>query len=143
MKALIYGAGICLLAAACSPSGKNVQVPDKTLEAFNRLHPNATEVKWIEEPGLFEAKFTDGKLKGAVSFDIYSEVIETEQVIDLSELPSRAEVEEYITEHYPKEVIQRAERVERKDSKPIYEIQITGKELVFSEAGEFYSEEPD
>ena len=122
---------------------KEVIVPTLIKEAFRRLHPNATDVRWIQEPSIFEAKFKDGRLEGAVSFDEQGEIIETEEVIEREQLPNCQAIEDYVKANYSGETIQRCEKIVKRDSSTIYEIQINGKELLFDSEGKFSAIEPD
>lgn len=143
MKANLIIPFILFAAIACNSSKKEVVVPDNIKTAFNKIHPNATDVHWVQEPSIFEAKFTDGEMKGAVSFNENAEVVETEEVIMQDQLPNLNGITEYIKTKYSGESIQRCEKIVKKDSTIIYEIQITGKELVFDSQGNFKEEEPD
>ena len=78
MKANLIILFILFAVIACNPSKKEVAVPENIKTAFSKIHPNATDVRWVQEPPIFEAKFTDGEMKGAVSFDENAEVVETE-----------------------------------------------------------------
>jgi hypothetical protein len=76
-----------------------------------------------------------------VSFNAQGEVVETELVIAYAELP--AAVLDHIRENYPAEHPQGAERITQRDGTVTYEVQVTGKELVFDAQGAFVEEEMD
>lgn len=64
-------------------------------------------------------------------------------VIEESELPNQPVIPEYIKTKYPGEKLQSCEKVEKKDGTITYEIQITGKEIVFDAIGKYLNEEAD
>lgn len=129
--------------SACTGGMSGRQPPEKIVAAFDRMYPQAHVTKWNDEPPIWEAKYTLGTMSGAVSFDANAEVTETELVIPENQLRAPLSVHEYITAHYPKERIQHCELVTKQNGTVTYEIQITGKELVFDAQGAFLQEEPD
>lgn len=142
MKAKLIFLSAFAIATACQPK-KEVVVPDIIKESFEKIHASATNVLWIEEPPMFEAKFTDGLMKGAVSFNEKGEVVETEEVIEQDKLPNLTGIIDYIDTHYPGESIKQSEKITKQDGTVVYELQITEKELVFDADGNFLEEEPD
>lgn len=130
---------IAVTLAACQSEGP--EPPQNITAAFHRLYPEARITQWNDESPIWEAKYTESDTKGAVSFNANGEVTETELVVPDSALPAAGMV--YITEHYPRERVQRCERVTDDRGKVVFEIQITGKELVFDAQGSFLQEEPD
>lgn len=143
MKALLIVLCLWVSISACQSSKNKVAVPDNIKNAFAQVHPNATDIRWIEEPGIYEAKFSDGTMKGAVSFNEKGDVVETEEVIGQDNLPNLVSIIEYIRTSYPGESIQQCEKITKQDGSIIYELQIQGKELVFNSEGQFLEEEPD
>ncbi len=119
------------------------KVPATIADAFVKIHPKATILKWNDEPPIWEAKYQEGKEKGATSFNYKAEVVETELVIPMNQLPKQNDIAKYIKSNYPKEKIQRCEKITEKGNVIKYEIQITGMELVFDSKGNFLSEELD
>ncbi|TWI81133.1 putative PepSY-like beta-lactamase-inhibitor [Lacibacter cauensis] len=142
-KLIILFAFTVLILSACNQAAKTRQVPANISEAFVKLHPNATILKWNDEPPIWEAKYKDGEEKGAVSFNDKAEVTETELVIAESQLPNASAIPDYIKAHYPNEKIQGCEKITKQDGSNTYEIQITGKEIVFDGEGKYLSEEKD
>lgn len=132
-----------VVVSACKSPKNEMIVPDKVKQAFEKLYPTATDVRWIQEPSIFEAKFTDGKMKGAVSFNDMAEIMETEEVIEKEQLPNLAGVLDYIHEHYEGETVTSFEKITKQGGQVSYELQITGKELIFDAEGKFLEEEPD
>lgn len=128
---------------SCASIQQKREVPDHIAAAFKELHPNATILKWNDEPPIWEAKYKEKTQQGAVSFNTDAHVVETELVIEESELPNEASIKTYIETHYPAEKIKGCEKIETQDHAITYEIQITGKELVFDASGSFVKEELD
>jgi hypothetical protein len=129
--------------SACNQAGNTRQVPTNISEAFSKLHPTATILKWNDEPPIWEAKYKDGGEKGAVSFNSKAEITETELVITESQLPNATVIPSYIKLHYPNDNIKGCEKVTKQDGSITYEIQVTGKEIVFDASGKYLSEEKD
>jgi hypothetical protein len=128
---------------ACNQASKTRQVPTSISEAFTKLHSNATILKWNDEPPIWEAKYRDGEEKGALSFNDKAEVVETELVITENQLPNASVIPDYIKSYYPNENIQGCEKITKQNGTNTYEIQITGKEIVFDGEGKYLSEEKD
>lgn len=143
MKKLLTSIICIVLLAACNQAAKTREVPTNISEAFIKLHPNATILKWNDEHPIWEAKYQDGEEKGAVSFNAKAEVMETELVISENLLPNASVIPDYIKTHYPNEKIKGCEKIAKADGTIIYEIQITGKEIVFDGSGKYLSEEKD
>lgn len=143
MKKLLTSIICIVLLAACNQAAKTREVPTNISEAFIKLHPNATILKWNDEHPIWEAKYQDGEEKGAVSFNAKAEVTETELVISENLLPNASVIPDYIKTHYPNEKIKGCEKITKADGTIIYEIQITGKEIVFDGSGKYLSEEKD
>jgi hypothetical protein len=143
MKKILIPIISILQLAACSQSSKTPEVPGNISEAFTLLHPTATILKWNDEPPIWEAKYEDGEEEGAVSFNDQAEVVETELVISENELPNAPKIPDYIKANYRSGKIQGCEKITKQDGTIIYEIQITGKEIVFDAEGKYLSEEKD
>ena len=127
---------------ACNPTASR-KPSDAIVSAFKKMHPTATILKWNDEPPIWEAKYEQGSEHGAVSFNDKAEVTETELVIPETQLPTLNSIPEYMKAHYPTEKMQRCELITKQDGTINYEIQITGKEIVFDRQGKYLSEEPD
>lgn len=141
MNKLIVFSQIVL--SACNQTTKTRQVPTNISETFIKIHPNATIIKWNDEPPIWEAKYKEGEEKGAVSFNEKAVVTETELVISETQLPNSAIIPDYIKVHYPNEKIMGCEKITKANGTITYEIQITGKEIVFDGSGKYLSEEKD
>lgn len=132
-----------VILAACGEKKQKSTPPEKTVEVFRNLRPNAVIDQWNDESPIWEAKYTDGSEKGAISFDQDSNVTETELVLSEHELPNLEMVKSFIIANYPQEKMIRCEKFTKIGGDITYEVQVTGKELVFDSAGNFLAEEPD
>lgn len=139
--ALVLLAGLFL--SACRQNQKSENAPEAVAKAFHQMRPGAVITEWKREPGIWEAKYTDGDESGAIAFDEQGNLVETELVITPERLPGDSLIPKFVREHYQHESIQRAEMITRADGSVFYEVQITGKELVFDASGKFLEEEPD
>jgi hypothetical protein len=135
---------ICLLLIiSCKQKTETRQVPDEIVNEFHKIHPTAIIIKWNDEPPIWEVKYSESKSKGAISFNMKKQIVETELVIEESYLPNGSIIPNYIKKNYPKEKIQRCEKITKQDGTNTYEIQITGQEIVFDAQGKFLNEEKD
>lgn len=142
MKAIVIILSSMVTLCACQQSRQEQNVPDVVQDAFKKMHPNPGDLEWVQESGIFEAKFKDGAMTGAVSFNLSGEVVETEEVIRKEQLPDLKGIEEFIKTNYPGAILGQCERIVDHNAKTVYEVQIKGKELVFNDAGKFLEEEP-
>lgn len=140
MKAILI---LVLIFAISACQSSKSEAPAAIQDAFKKLHPDATILQWNDESPVWEAKYQEGNEKGAVSFDANGEITETELVIDEVQLPNSPLIPEYIKTNYPEEKIQGCEKITQANGTVTYEIQITGKELVFDDQGKFLVIEPD
>lgn len=135
--------GLFVLIGLSCQNPKKREAPEVVKEAFHKMHPNATVTKWNDEPPMWEAKYEDGDEEGAVSLDPKGKVTETELVIKQNRLPNPKMIQGYIRDNYPGESPDHFEKITKPDGTITYEIQITGKELVFDHNGKFLTEELD
>lgn len=119
------------------------QVPSKIQIAFKKMYPKALIQKWNDESPIWEAKYVNGAEKGAISFNANAKVVETELVIQESQLPANRSIQKYVKRFYPQERIKGCEKITKANGMITYEIQVEGKELVFDAKGNFKEEELD
>ena len=67
---------------------KESEVPAAVKSSFAKAYPTATEVKWEKENGSFEVSFDQGKQDMSVVLDSKGTILEIENEIGKSELPS-------------------------------------------------------
>lgn len=116
---------------------QNVELPKEVKNNFTKLYPKATEVKWDKEGKNYEASFkSDGK-EISINLDAKGKVLETETIIETSQLPKG--VEKYISDNYKDFKISEAAKIVDANGKISYEAEITkGKErkdLIFDVNG--------
>lgn len=131
------------LISACNQADNSKNVPENIKNIFMKSHPNATILKWNDESPVWEAKYKDGDETGAVSYNADCAITETELVVNETQLPNDSLIPNYIKTNYPNEKIQSCEKITKANGSITYEIQITGKEVVFDHAGKFLEVEKD
>ena len=118
-----------LLLYACTAAGiyaQKVTVPVVVTNAFNTKFPGAKEVKWEKENSKeLEANFKLDNTNVSANFGLDGSWKETETTINASDLP--AAVTNVVNTKYPGAVIFLAEKIEKPDSKVLYEVNIKVK----------------
>ncbi|AFH47877.1 Hypothetical protein IALB_0165 [Ignavibacterium album JCM 16511] len=118
---------IALLLFSFTAFAQQVNVPKSAKDAFSKLYPKATEVKWDKENQGYEASF---KLNGkdmSVIFDKDGKVMETETAIEISQLPKG--VEKYVMDNFKGYKITGAAKIVKANGEELFEAEITkGKE---------------
>jgi hypothetical protein len=118
---------IALLLVSFTAFAQQVSVPKSAKDAFSKLYPKATEVKWDKENQGYEASF---KLNGkdmSVIFDKEGKVMETETAIEISQLPKG--VEKYVMDNYEGFKITGAAKIVKANGEELFEAEVTkGKE---------------
>lgn len=127
-----------LFAFAVSLSAQDAKVSKKAKEAFAKLHPSATEVKWSKEGEKeFEVSFKDGEIEGSLVLNKKGDVLETETIIAKSELPSEAL--KFVKENHPDHKITEAAKIVDSKGNVTFEIEITKSnkktDLIFDKDG--------
>lgn len=117
---------------------QNTNVPQKVKDAFAKLHPKATDVKWDKEGKKeFEANFKEGSAKISVVLNDNGKLMETETVIDIKSLP--ANVKKFVSENYKGYTISEGAKIVDHKGITTFEAEITkGKEkkdLIFDKDG--------
>jgi hypothetical protein len=126
MKIKFILAIICL--GLINVIGAQVKVPAAAENAFKKMFPSATKVKWDKESkSEYEASFELNGKKGSANFTPTGEWIETEKSIDQSAAPKV--VIDAVTKAWPKATVKEVFEIETKDGKHYYEIEysINGK----------------
>jgi hypothetical protein len=128
---------IALLLFSFSAFAQQVNVPKSAKDAFVKLYPKATEVKWDKENQGYEASF---KLNGkdmSVIFDKEGKVLETETAIEISQLPKG--VEKYVMENYKGFKITGAAKIVNSKGEVTFEAEVSKdkikKDLLFDANG--------
>ena len=132
---LIISAVFILSVTAYAQNGK---VPSKTRDAFAKLYPKISEVKWSKEKDKgFEAEFKQDGKSISVVIDNEGKLLETETDIDIKELPGT--VEPFINKNHPGHKITWAAKIVNEKGEVTYEVEISkGKkhaDVIFDENG--------
>lgn len=123
---------------------QEVKVPKNVKTAFDKLYPNAKDVKWEEEgEEEYEASFIDGTTHISIVIDDEGEVEETETVISLDKLPKS--IHEFVEKNYSEYKITEAAKILDDKGVITFEAEITkGKEkkdLMFDANGKSLKKE--
>jgi hypothetical protein len=113
------------------------EVPIAVKNALHQKYPDAKEVKWEKENQYIEAEFDVKKVDVSVLFDDQGNIIETEQEIEINELPKG--VVDYVKSHY-KQNIKEAAKITDAKGTVTYEAEIKGMDLIFDSNGKFLKE---
>jgi len=113
------------------------EVPIAVKNALYQKYPDAKEVKWEKENQYIEAEFDVKKTDVSVLFDNQGNIIETEQEIEINELPKG--VVDYVKSHY-KQNIKEAAKITDAKGTVTYEAEIKGMDLIFDSNGKFLKE---
>ena len=123
---------------------KDVTVPKSVSEAFAKLYPKATDVKWEKEGDEeFEVVFKDNGISISVVLDDDGKLMETETVVQASELPKA--VVPYIEKKYAGYIISKVEKIVDSKGNVTFETGISKdkmkKELIFDSNGKHVKKE--
>jgi len=113
------------------------EVPIAVKNALHQKYPDAKDVKWEKENQYIEAEFDVKKSDVSVLFDDQGNIIETEQEIEINELPKG--VVDYVKSHY-KQNIKEAAKITDAKGTVTYEAEIKGMDLIFDSNGKFLKE---
>ena len=117
---------------------QKVNVPKKVTDAFAKMYPKVTDVKWDKESAKeYEADFKDGEVHTTASFAPNGKFLESEVVIPVADAP-KAALDFIAKKHADHKIAEVAKTTDAK-GKIVYEIVITKdkskKELVFDKHG--------
>lgn len=137
MKALLFFP--LLVGVANAQDVKTANVPQAARRALIQKYPQATKVSWEKEKGNYEANW--GGRSGedhSVQFTPSGEFVEAVDAMAVRDLP--ASVGQYVKEHYHGAIREAGKRVDAKGNHTL-EVEIKGKDLLFTPEGAFLSEE--
>lgn len=112
MKTIIIFLTMIFLSANYAQNLNIKDVPLVVRNKFSSSYKNATSVKWTKEKTGYESSFKKGKVDMSVNFDEKGNIVETETVIKLSELP--VEVREAVAKDYSNYKISETAKIESK-----------------------------
>jgi hypothetical protein len=123
-----------LLTLAFGATGNTVFAQSDAAKAtLKKAYPAATGVKWDKEDGGYEASFKNGGKSMSLIIDAKGMVKETETDITVAELP--AAVRTYVAKNMPGKKIKEAAIIINGAGKKMYEAEVSGKDVLFDEAG--------
>ena len=137
MKALFFLP--LLIGVANAQDVKTANVPIAARNAFIQKYPQAAKVSWEKEKGNYEANW--GGKSGedhSVQFTPAGVFVEAVDAMAVKDLP--ASVSAYVKEHYHAAIREAGKRVDAKGNRTL-EVEIKGKDLLFTPEGAFVSEE--
>ena len=117
------------------------KVPTAVRTSFSSKYPTATALRWDKEGANYEAMFKLKGVKNSVVFDGKGNVLQSEVTIPITQLSTT--ITDYIKAHYPKRKIKRAARITTPQMVTTYEVELPGKDVIFSDKGAFLREEKD
>ena len=125
---------------------QDIKVPLAVQDAFAKLYPDISEVKWGKEgANEFEAEFTRDSTRTSVVFNKDGELEETETAIRINDLPST--VAPYVSKNYPGYKISEAAKIVDDKGVVTYEAEIsketTKKDLMFDKDGNHLEKKMD
>jgi uncharacterized membrane protein YkoI len=116
------------------------KVPAAAKDAFMKAHPNVTG-KWEKEEGSYEVTFKESGKDMSCVVDKGGNILETETVVPLSDLP--APVTAYIAKHYKGVKVKEAAIIVKADGTTVYEAEIKGKDVIFDANGKVIKSKKD
>ena len=133
------------MAFACSVTGfsqnlKAANVPPAVKEGLKKTHTNVS-VSWEMEESNYEANFKQNGKQLSCILDSHGQILETETIISLSELPEKAR--KYLDQHYKGKKWNEIAKIEKAGGETNYEVVMAGKEVLFDGSGNFKEEEKE
>jgi hypothetical protein len=117
-------------------SQKSIVAPSVVKSALKSKYPEAPKVTWEKENGNYEANW--GGRSGedmSVQFTPSGEFVEVVKAISITDLP--AAVGPYVKSHFNGAASKEAGKVTDAKGKQTYEVEIKGKDLIFSLDGKY------
>lgn len=130
MMTFVFGLGSIVLAQKAK---HYTQPPENVLHAFEKRH-QGIKAKWEKENGSFEAGFTEGKKEMSEVYEPNGTLVETEQEIDISELPDN--VAQHVTK-YNMGKMKEAAKITYADGRVEYEVEVKKGDAMFDKNGVF------
>jgi len=130
---IIIGLLLPVLSIAQGP-----KVPAKVKDAFAKLYPKATEIKWDKESAKeYEAGFRNEGAECSAAFDPKGNLLESEVAIPVKDLPAASA--EFIKKNHSDHQISKVFKITDAKGKITFEAEINKgkatKELVFDNEG--------
>jgi hypothetical protein len=126
---------------SCSSSGEKVSVPEVVKTKFETLYPNAANTKWEMEDGSYEASFKQNNIESSVTFSADGNIIQSETVIDVAQLPQP--VLDYLASQFGNQKIKEAEKITDDKGMVTFEAEIGETDYLFDANGQFIGKEEE
>ncbi len=139
-RLILLGVVMLLTIQAQSQSVKEKEVPKVVLQKMLSLYPDAKNVKWEMEDGMYEGEFKQNKSEVSVMLSRDGMVAFTEAQVEVASLP--AGLLNYVADNYPGAVISEASKITDSKGMVSYELEIGGDEYVFDTNGNLISQSP-
>ena len=139
MKSLLFLPICAISLAAGAQDLKTKDVPAVVKAALVKQYPQASKVGWEREKGNYEANW--GGRSGedhSVQFTPGGQFVEQVDAIAVKDLP--APVVRYVKTHYNTTIKEAGKRVDAKGAHS-YEVEVNGKDMLFSMDGAFLGAE--
>jgi hypothetical protein len=139
MKSLLFIPLCAISITAAAQDLKTKDVPDVVKAALAKKYPLASKVSWEKEKGNYEANW--GGRSGedhSVQFTPSAQFVEQVDAIAVKDLPPS--IISYVKTHYSTTIKEAGKRVDAKGVHT-YEVEVKGKDVLFSMDGAFLSEE--
>lgn len=122
------------LIASCTQKADESGVPKEIIESFNTNFKGGTVESWDKEKdGGYEAEFDLNGVETSATFSPNGQLIETEQEIDESALPSS--IAEYLKINYDGKSIDEVAKITTGEGIVKYEVEIEKVDLIFDDKG--------
>lgn len=139
MKSLIFLSLWAVSFAAAGQDLKTKDVPAVVKTALAKQYPQASKVSWEKEKGNYEANW--GGRSGedhSVQFTPVGQFVEEVDAMAVKDLPTS--IISYVKTHYNATIKEAGRRVDAKGVHT-YEVEVNGKDVLFSTEGTFIYEE--
>lgn len=142
MKKLIITTMVITMATTALFAQKKVTVPKAVQDAFSRKFPTTQHVTWELENGNYEANWggKSGEDNGAL-YTPAGQFLEVAKAVPADKLPAPAL--QYLKAHYKKAAITEAYLVTDANGKITYEAEVSKKDHVFDEQGNYLKTEKE
>jgi hypothetical protein len=135
MKTHILTAVIALIVfASCTQKANDSDIPKGIIETFNSNFKGSTVESWEKEnDGGYEAEFDLNGVETSATFSAEGRLIETEQEIEESALPSP--ISDYLKINYAGKSIDEVAKITTDEGIVKYEVEIEKVDFIFDEKG--------
>jgi cytochrome c-type biogenesis protein CcmE len=130
----------CIFFTACAQNLDASKIPAAAKSSFEKQYPGVA-VKWEKEDGKYEVHFKQNGNMMSVLMDEKGVITETELYIRVTDLP--ATILAYVKEHYKRKTIKEGAKITKTDGTINYEVEVSGKDVIFDTNGKFLKKEKD